>query len=429
MVLEHPAVHVVQQPSWDLPDWAERMFRPMRYKVPYGGRGSSKSWTVARILVMMAYQPSLFHVSKKSLRILCARELQNSISESVHALLSKQIDIMGLNHCFKIEKQRIICILNGSEFIFSGIQKNVNKIKSMEGIDICWVEEAELVSNNSWEVLIPTIRQPGSEIWITFNPNEEDDPTWKRFVINRPPNCDSFEVNWIHNPWFPAELMAEKDYLYAVDAEAAEHVWGGKTNTRSNAVIFRGKYTIAGMTPVWDADFDEDNWYGPYYGADWGFSDDPCTLVKMWITPKKMGRPKLYFEKESWHQHLELDDIADTWRAEIPECASALIRGDNSRPETISHVCGKGLNVIAAEKWPGSVEDGIAFLRSFEQIVIDPSCIHTKEEFRLYKYKVDPVTGDVLKVIIDKHNHCIDGGRYGLEPMIGGGMSLYDLLG
>lgn len=418
-----------QAPNWDLPDWAERMFRPMRYKVPYGGRGSSKSWTVARILVMMAYQPSLFKHDKKFLRILCARELQNSITESVHALLSKQIEIMGLSHCFKIEKTRIVCIRNGSEFIFSGIQKNVNKIKSMEGIDICWVEEAELVSNNSWEVLIPTIRQPGSEIWITFNPNEDTDPTWKRFVINRPPNCDAFEVNWIHNPWFPKELMDEKDYLYAVDAEAAEHVWGGKTNTRSNAVIFRGKYKIASMEPVVDHEFEENNWFGPYYGADWGFSDDPCVLVKLWITPPKLGKPKLYWEKESWHQHLELDDIADTWRREIPECAEGLIRADNSRPETISHVSGKGLNVIAAEKWPGSVEDGISFLRRFEEIVVHPDCTHSKDEFRLYKYKVDPVTGDVTRTIIDKHNHCIDSGRYALEPAIGGGMSLYDLLG
>lgn len=412
--------------NWNMPHWAWRLFRPRRYKVPRGGRGSSKSWTIARALIMLAHDPSTLFPHKKAIRILCARELQNSISESVHHLLESQIEKMGLIEWFDIKKTSIVSKRTGSEFIFSGIQKNVNKIKSMEDIDICWVEEAELVSNNSWEVLIPTIRSEGSEIWISFNPNEEEDPTYQRFIVNTPPDCDTWEVNWKHNPWFPPALKREMEYMYKTDPEAAEHVYGGKTNQRSNAVIFRGKYVVERFTPVTGQTFDDDNWLGPYYGADWGFADDPCVLMKLWISPRNQPDKKLYIEKESWHQHLELDDIADTWRRDIPECVEGLIRADNARPETISHVSGKGLNVIAAEKWPGSVEDGIAFLKSFVQIVIHPDCTHQKDEARLYKFKVDPVTGDIKKEIVDKHNHCWDSDRYALEPAIGGRKSIYD---
>lgn len=412
----------------ELPRWARRLFVPRRYKVPYGGRGSAKSWTVARVLVMLAHNPKLLFPLKSKLRILCARELQNSISESVHKLLSEQIDMMGLSAYFKITDTSIRHVLNGSEFIFSGIAKNVKKIKSMEGIDICWVEEAENVSKASWEVLIPTIRQQGSEIWITFNPNEEDDPTYQKFIVNPPPNCDSFPVNWNDNKWFPPELEEEKNYLYRVDPEAADHVWGGKTNTRSNAVIFRGKYSVREFSPVAGNAFDEYNWRGPYYGADWGFAEDPTVLTKLWISPEREKDKRLYIEKESWHQRLELDDIASTWRREIPECVDGIIRADCSRPETISHVSGHGLHVIGAEKWAGSVEDGIAFLRSFVEIVIHPRCTHQSDEARLYKYKVDPLTGDVKKDIVDKHNHCWDSDRYALEPMIGGHRSIYNVL-
>lgn len=412
---------------WDMPHWAWRLFRKRRYKVPHGGRGSSKSWTVARALIMLAHQPSLLF-DKTSLRILCARELQNSISESVHHLLKTQIEKMGLSAWFDIKNTSITHKLNGSEFIFSGIQKNVTKIKSMEDLDIVWVEEAEKVSNMSWEVLIPTMRTPGSEIWITFNPNEDTDPTYERFVVKPPPECDSFEVNYRDNPWFPDELRKEMDYMYSTDAEAAEHVYGGKTNQRSNAVIFRGKYSVRDFIPVSGHDFDEFNWLGPYYGADWGYAADPCTLMKLWISPPKEKDKRLYIEKESWAQNLELDDIADRWRRDIPECVEGVIRADSARPDTISHVAGKGLHVIGAEKGPGSVEDGIAFLKSFVEIVIHTRCHYQIDEARLYKFKVDPITGDILKVIVDKHNHCWDADRYALEPCIGGNRSIYGVL-
>ena len=174
-----------------------------RNKVAYGGRGGGKSWGIARILIILA--------ASQSLRVLCAREIQNSIKESVHKLLVDQIDNLHLNHLFTITDTKISS-KTGSEFIFSGIRSNITKIKSMEGIDICWVEEAEKVSKASWEVLIPTIRKPHSEIWLSFNPNEITDPTYEKFILNTPPDTLLININWSDNPWFPESLRKEKDY-------------------------------------------------------------------------------------------------------------------------------------------------------------------------------------------------------------------------
>jgi phage terminase large subunit len=202
-----------------LPRAFVELFRPHRYKVAYGGRGSAKSWSYARALVALA--------AKSRLRILCAREFQGSIAESVHRLISDQIDALGLTWFFDI-KLNGITGANGSEFIFEGVRTNITKIKSMEGIDICWVEEAENVSNNSWEVLIPTIRKEGSEIWVSFNPSVEDAPTHQRFVIRPPPNAWVVKVSWRDNPWFPDVLAAERDTLKANDEEAYLNIWEGE---------------------------------------------------------------------------------------------------------------------------------------------------------------------------------------------------------
>lgn len=203
--------------------------KPARYKIAYGGRGSAKSWTIARILVARA--------ATEPLRILCARELQNSISESVHKLLCVQIDALGLTHLYKVTETSIKSVC-GSEFIFSGIKSNITKIKSMEGIDVCWVEEAEKVSDSSWEVLIPTIRKPDSEIWVSFNPNMLTDPTYKRFVAKPPEGAIVLKVSYKDNPWFPAVLERERLTLKASDPEAYENVWEGKCRTTVVGAIF-----------------------------------------------------------------------------------------------------------------------------------------------------------------------------------------------
>jgi len=391
----------------EFPVGFEYLFRPARYKVAYGGRGAGKSWAFARALVILATQ--------RPLRVLCCRELQNSITESVHRLLGDQIEALGLARYFEIQQQGIYA-KNGSEFLFSGIAANVSKVKSMENIDIAWIEEADRLSERSWEVLIPTIRAPGSELWVSFNVDLESDPAYRRFVAHPPPEAIVREFLWNQNGWFPLELRQEKNYLFSVDYEAADCIWNGRPRQNSVAQIFRGKYVIEAFEPPDPEKCAADElWDGPYHGADHGFSNDPAVFTRLWIDSKHR---RLMVEYEAWSIGCELDDLPALARS-IPGIDQYVIRADPSRPETISHVARKGpFRIQAAEAWKGSVEDGIAFLRSFQEICIHPRCRHWAEEMRLYSYKTDRLTGDVLPQIVDKHNHCIDAGRYALEPLI-----------
>lgn len=387
-----------------IPEKMQFLFYPARYKVAYGGRGGIKSWSFARaLLIKGAYVHQ---------RVLCAREFQNSIKESVHQLLCDQIRLMNLQDYYPNPSNNEIRGVTGTEFIFAGLKNNVTKIKSMEGIDVCWVEEAEKVSENSWSILIPTIRKAGSEIWVSFNPHEERDPTYKRFVINHDeilrefPDSIIMETSWRDNPWLPKELEAEKNYLARVDKDAYDHVWDGQVQKRSSAQVMRGKCVLDSFVVGQD-------WNGPYYGIDWGFSTDPVTLIKMWIYNNS-----LFIDEEFWGLEVELDDLPKKFDT-VSGAKEHTARADNSRPETIRHLQRHGYpRIEAASKWPGSVEDGISFLRAFEKIVIHPRCVHTDEESRTYKHKVDSLTGDVLPEIIDKNNHCWDAIRYGLEPLI-----------
>lgn len=214
----------------EFPDKLQFLFKPSRYKVAYGGRGGAKSWGFARALIIMAAQ--------RPLRILCTREIQNSLQESVHRLLSNQIDALGLSDRFQVI-QTVIRGSNGSEFIFEGLRHNSNKIKSMEGVDICWVEEAEKVSDESWSVLIPTIRKPGSEIWISFNPTIPQAPTWQRFVANPPPSAQVAKIGWRDNPWFPAELKAEMEHLKETNYEEYLHIWEGEFRQFADGAVYK----------------------------------------------------------------------------------------------------------------------------------------------------------------------------------------------
>lgn len=381
-----------------------------RYKCPFGGRGAVKSWSAARALLGIA--------SCRQTRILCAREYQNSIADSVHKLLCDQIGELGLLN-FDPGKTSIVHKLTRSEFIFAGLHHNVQSIKSKEGIDICWVEEAETVSEESWATLIPTIRKPGSEIWITFNPGQETDPTYQRFVVHPPPDIlYAFgsriprAVSWKDNPWLPDVLRQEAEHLRKTDPEAYMHVWEGMTWSRSDSQILAGKWKIDAFVPVTGSKEAKDNWDGPYFGADWGFAQDPTTLLKMWVH----GR-RLYIEHEAYKVGCEIVDTPALFD-KVPDSRKYRIYADNARPETISHVKEAGFNIAPCEKWKGSVEDGITFLRSFDEIVIHPRCKNTIVEARLYSYKVDKRTNDVLPEVQDKNNHCWDAARYGLGPMI-----------
>lgn len=401
---EPPVTEAGQRAALEFPAELAFLFKPMRYKVARGGRGSIKSWTFARALLVLG--------ASRTLRILCARELQVSIAESVHKLLSDQVVALGLEHLYDVQKTTIINRRNKTEFTFIGIKNNVLKVKSMEGYDICWVEEAEKVSGDSWNVLIPTIRKAGSEIWVSYNPDLETDPTDKMFVRNTPPDAYVVTVNWRNNRWLSEELRRAKDYMERVDPDAYDHVWEGGYRKNSAATIFRGKCVIEAFEP-------EPNWDGPYYGADWGFANDPTTMVRCWIDPVKR---RLLVEYEAWGIGIDIDKTPQFFTDAVPGCKGATVRADCARPETISYVRRHGFDGIeGAPKWDGSIEDGIAFLRSFEQIVIHPRCVYMAEEARLYSYKVDRLTSAVLTDIVDKHNHCWDALRYALAPLIRAG--------
>ena len=366
-----------------------------RYKVAYGGRASGKSYSM--ILA------SLARAMEKKVRILCVRQFQNSIADSVHKLIADTVYRLKLEKYFVITQSSIRCI-NGSEFIFKGIHNNVQEIKSLEGIDIAVCEEAQNVPDDSWEVLIPTIRKEGSEIWICFNPQMEDDATYRRFVKNPPPDCKSVLINYTDNPWCPEVMKKEAENCKAADRAKYEHIWLGHTVLETDAQIFKGKFELL--------DFEAEDFTEFYYGADWGFANDPTALVRCFIEDNC-----LYIDYESFGVGVEIDELPQLFK-KVPESSKWKIRADCARPETISYMARHGYNCVAAEKWQGSVEDGIEFLRSFDKIYIHPRCKHLYEEFKYYSYKKDRVSGDILPIVVDAWNHGIDAIRYALQPYI-----------
>ena len=205
------------------------LFQPMRYKVFYGGRGGAKSWAIARALLILG--------AEKPLRILCAREFQTSIDDSVHRLLSDQVQALGLSGFYEVQKTQIIG-QNGTLIVFEGLRRNINSLKSFEGCDICWVEEATDVSKTSWDILIPTIRKGGSEIWISFNPELDTDETYQRFVLKPPTNSVVVKVNWEDNPWFPDVLRSEMEDLKARDHDSYLTVWEGHCRQSLDGAVY-----------------------------------------------------------------------------------------------------------------------------------------------------------------------------------------------
>jgi phage terminase large subunit len=206
------------------------LLEPHRYKVLYGGRGAGRSWSFARALIYFALL--------KPIRALCAREIQNTIRDSVHKLLSDQIELLGLGPVFTIQ-ENCIRVANGSEIIFSGLSTlAAENIKSMEGISIVWMEEAQTVTDRSLDILIPTIRKEGSEIWFGFNPSLETDPVYKRFVIDPPEDCVSILINYNDNSMFPDVLDRERLHCKRVNPDAYENIWLGKCKPAIEGAIF-----------------------------------------------------------------------------------------------------------------------------------------------------------------------------------------------
>lgn len=378
-----------------LPYYGKRLFAPSRYKVVYGGRGSAKSETVGRVLLSRGMQ--------EPRKILCAREFQNSIRDSVHSTLKDIIYSDGLDNHYRVLANGIEGI-NGTQFIFKGLQ-SYNSIKSIPNITDLWIEEAQTMSEDSFRIVIPTIRKQGSEIYFTLNPENEDDVIYREFIAHeKRKNVLRLNANWKDNPFFPEVLKEEMEYLYSVNPDLADHVWGGQLRKNSDSQVFAGKYFMQS--------FDEQHLGMCYSGADWGFSNDPMAYVRCYVQGDT-----LYIRYAKHGQRIELPNIA-AWMEMFPDVKKNRIRGDSARGDIISMLANLGFNIIGAKKGSGSVEQGVDFIKGFKRIIIHPDAIDALSEFKNYSYVVDKRTGECSRDLIDAFNHIIDALRYALEPFI-----------
>ena len=397
---------------------------PVRYRCAHGGRGSAKSMSFARALVIKA--------AAKKLKVLCFREVQKSVKESVKAEIEQAIIDCGLKGFYNVLETEIRG-RNGSEFIFTGLRKSsVSSIKSTKGVNIAWGDEANAISKKSFELLDPTIREPGSEIWLTWNPEDATDPVdsiFRNAIL--PPGSIVREVNYDDNPWFKdTPLQTIMEYDRRRDPDKYDHVWRGKYQKNSERRVFKNWKVEEFDTPL-DAVL--------RFGADWGFSVDPTVLVRMfigrWQDGKAVSDPTgrvLFIDHEAYKVGCEIDEtpslFAGTDKEDPPRWSNShnhpgipgakkwLITADSSRPETVSYMKRKGFRIAPAIKGPGSVEDGIEFLKTYD-IVVHPRCVETALEFAAYSFKVDEKTGEVLPLLEDKDNHVIDACRYACEAV------------
>jgi phage terminase large subunit len=378
----------------ELPEAFRDLFRPARYKAFYGGRGSGKSHAMATALVLLAAQMPL--------RILSARQFQRSIRDSSKRLIDDRIEALGLVQKFRSTETEIAGP-KGSLFLFAGLATNPESIKSMEGIDIAWVEEAATISQRSLDILIPTIRKPGSELWFSWNPRLASDPVDALFRAGEPPpDAIVRRVSWRDNPWFPAVLQTERRWDLRRDPDKHAHIWGGEYQRHLEARIFRN-WRIDELEPPAEA--------RPFLGADWGFAADPTVLVRCLLFDRV-----LYVEAEAYRIGCAIAEVPALFRTvEGAHGAKAFpIVADSARPELIEHLRREGFRIRAARKGKSSVADGLAFLQN-RDIVVHPRCRHTIDELTLYSFKTDPLTGDILPIPEDRHNHVIDALRYAVE--------------
>lgn len=385
----------IKTPRWSLP----LLETGFRYYGAKGGRASGKSHERAEALIELM-------IMKPDTRWVCIREIQKSIKYSSKLLLETKIRDMGLSHLFDITLGEIRRLGHDGLIIFQGMQDHTaDSIKSLEGFDGCWVEEAQSLSAHSLELLDPTIRKEGARLWFTWNPRQKTDAI--EVLFNDNPRAICVHVNYLDNPFLSEDMKDLANESKRKDPEKYNHIWLGGFNEKSDAQVFNGKYKIE--------DFEVPNgWDGPYYGIDFGFAQDPTTGVKCWVHDNK-----LYIVNDGGKIGLELDETSEFLIDHIPGIENHTSRADSARPESISYLRRHGLNRIeGVKKGPGSVEDGVEFIKSFDKVIIHSRCKGVAEEFAQYSYKVDRLSGDILPVIVDDWNHYIDAIRYALQPLI-----------
>ncbi|EBK2615572.1 PBSX family phage terminase large subunit [Salmonella enterica] len=378
----------------------------IRYRGAHGGRGSAKTRTFALMTAVKAYQAAEANISGV---ILCAREYMNSLEESSMEEVKQAIrSVAWLDDYFDIGDKYIRTKNRKVSYVFCGLRHNLDSIKSKARILVAWVDEAESVSSTAWKKLRPTVREEGSEIWVTWNPEKDGSATDKLFRKNPPKSSIIVEMNYVDNPWFPAVLEEERqEDLANLDYADYAWIWEGAYLENSDKQVLAGKYRIA--------EFSENLWKEAdrlFFGADFGFAKDPNTLVRSFILHNR-----LYIEYEAYGQQTELDHMPELYDT-IPGSRDWPIKADSARPETISYLKRQGFNISAAEKWQGSVEDGIAHLRGFDEIIIHPRCKNVAREARMWSYKTDRITGEVLPKLADGDEHTWDAVRYSLDGHI-----------
>ena len=389
--------------NFEFPEKLGFLFEKSRYKVLYGGRGSGKSWGVARALISIALQ--------RPVRVLCAREFQNSISDSVHALLADQIKSMGLEGFFTIQNTAIYG-MNGSEFLFAGLKHNITKIKSFEGVDIAWVEEAQTTSKSSWDVLIPTIRKEGSEIWLTFNPELDTDETYKRFIVNPPSNAIVKKVNWSDNPWFPQVLRDEMEDLKARDMDAYLNVWEGNTRQVLDGAVYANELRKAQEeNRIKDVLLDHSVPVSTFWDIGW------ADMTSIWFVQTIPGG-----EVRVIDFYQDCQKPIDYYTALLQ--TKGYTYRDHWLPHDAEHknMTGKSVkDIMETMGFPVritpklSIADGINAARMLlNRCYIDQTrCAEGLQALRHYRYDVDPDTKMFSdKPLHDQHSHAADAWRY-----------------
>ncbi len=377
----------------DTPGVFVPLLSPARYKGAWGGRGSGKSHFFAECVV----EQSIL----RRVDIVCLREIQKSLKFSVKKLVETKIESMNAGAYFEVQNEQIKS-KHGGNIIFQGMQDHTSdSIKSLEGFGIAWFEEAQSASQRSLDLLRPTIRAPGSELWFSWNPNHETDPIDVLLRGDNPPPSSSIvRANYADNPWLPVELLHEMEYDRKRDPEKYAHIWLGEYQRNSEARVFKN----------WKVEeFERPAGTTFRLGADWGFSVDPSVLVRCSID----GRT-LYVDYEAWQIGCEINNMPELFMS-VPDAEKYQITADSARPETISYMVKHGFpRMHSAVKGAKSLEEGVEFLRSFD-IVVHPRCTHAIDELTMYSYKRDPLTGVVVPVLEDKNNHVIDALRYACE--------------
>lgn len=387
------------------------------YQVLHGGRTSAKTRTALNKLLVCAY-------AKPNQTILCTREFQSSIATSTYAELKQIIYEEKLENIFKIKHDKIECV-NGTQFIFKGLARDIMQIKSIPNIDICLVEEAETIRRDLWDVLDPTLRKAGCQLIVLFNPRERQSATYQRWLVEEtsPEDILRIEINYDENP-FNSELILKKiAHMKEHDYARYEHIYLGKVLDISEDVIFKSRFKILDM----QVEYKDKKWIyngqtiGMMYGMDFGFSVDPAAMMQLCF----LDENTIYINDEIYQTGILPSNYLPMIKSKFCEHGlSSNWYADGARPDSIAQLRHEGLKVTAAAKGKGSVESGIEYLQS-KNIIIHPRCTNMIFEAYNYKYKRDKNSGMILPEIIDKHNHGFDAIRYALCEQISASMSTH----